>query len=1020
MKQTHTMKKTRNKFILGCLCALFLTTNLMAQNRQITGVIKDAYSPLPGASISVKGTITGTITNADGEYSIQAAPNATLIVSFMGYKTVEVEVKNRATVNIELIEDVAGIDEVVVIGYGTVRKRDLTGSVSSVKSDVLLAAPSINAVTSLGGRIAGLDIAENVDPSKTTIRIRGNRSISGTNEPLFIIDGVQGGSYSDINPNDIESIEVLKDASSTAIYGYQGANGVIIITTKKGETGRMAISYNGFAGVEYLPQHPDYRTGDNWLEARRQAYRTPGLWSSSSDDRVIFSSDAAWNAFQNNHWTDFDDLMQQNSFFNSHNVTVTGGNDRTSARMSVGYYGNKTHYKKGKNERFTFRANIDHKVHDWITAGVVTQLTHNVKHSSPYEGLNSGGGVRVGTGVELGQAYDENGNVNRYPLGENEYISPLVNGIYSYSKANEIQGTNITTNGYINLTPIAGLTIRTSLAANFSFQRTGTYQDGTTTDRQQVGISSSSLTNKNTRFLNWDNVVTYNKTLGDHNFGVTGLTSWVKNIDETLVGSGTNQIVGSQLWWALNSNSTIGASSDYVQYQSFSYAGRFNYSYKGRYLLTGSMRWDGASRLTDKWDAFPSLALAWRISEESFMKSTTDYLDNLKLRVSYGTTGNSAIKPYGTQNGVVSFNNSGLAFQDNPVLWYVFKQTLGNTELGWEKTKQVDIGLDASFFGGRLTATIDYYDSKTSDLLLLRTLPSMMGQGVPTGGGRTNLAVFSMYQNIGKTRNRGLEVEITSINIKNKDFTWGSTLTFSTNKEKITGLIDGGDILHSQYPQTESLLLGRPIKSYRTHSLNGIWQSSEAATAGTYYQDANKTIPFEPGLINVKDLNGDYIIDANDEDYLGSQSPKWFAGLNNTFSYKDFDLSIYAYVRWGHWGENPLSGYSPSTGGSYKTYKYWTPENETNDFPRPNANMEFHQYVGYEAYNFIDRSFFRIKNISIGYNVPSSTIKKIGLEKLRVYATGTNLWYKSKHRFMKNFDPEGLRRQLVLGVNVDF
>ena len=1019
MNQMNTMKKTRLWYISTLLFVLCLTTNVWAQNRQVTGVISDAFSPLPGASITVKGTNTGTITSADGAFTISAGPNTTLVISFMGYKTQEVEVKNQTKIDVQLQEDVAGLDEVVVIGYGTVRKRDLTGSVASVKSDIVMAAPSINAITSLGGRISGLDIAENVDPTKTAIRIRGNRSISGTNDPLFIIDGVQGGSYSDINPNDIESIEVLKDASSTAIYGYQGANGVIIITTKKGKAGKTSISYNGFAGVEFLPQHPDYREGNNWLAGRREAYRTIGSWSSAADDRVLFSSDAAWDAYQKNEWINFDDETMQNSFFNSHNVTASGGNERTTARMSVGYYGNKSHYKKGKSERYTLRANIDHKVHDWLTAGVVTQLTHNVRDVSPYQNLTSDGGTRVGSGIELGKAYDELGNVNRYPLGQSEYINPLVNGATDYSKANQRQGTDIMANGYLNLTPLAGLSLRTSLSANFNFERVGTYVDGTSTDRQQVGVSASSLTNTNTRFLNWDNVMTYNKTIGDHSFGVTALTSWVKSMKETLAGSGADQIVGSQLWWSLQSNGTIGASSDYIQYQSFSYAGRFNYSFKERYMLTGSMRWDGASRLSDKWDSFPSLALGWRISEESFMKSLT-FIDNLKLRASYGVTGNSAIAPYGTQNGVVSFNNSGLAFQDNPVLWYVFKQTLGNINLGWEKTSQVDFGLDVSLFDGRLSATIDYYDSKTSDLLLLRTLPSMMGQGVPTDKGRNDLAVFSMYQNIGKTRNRGIEVEINSVNIRNNDFSWGTTLTFSANKEKITSLVDGNDIYHSQYPETHSLLLGRPIKSFRTYVLNGIWQTSQAAEAAGYFQDSNKTLPFEPGMIHIKDLNGDNIIDVNDHDYLGSESPKWFAGLNNTFSYKDFDLSIYAYLRWGHWGENPLGNYDPKTGGKYTTFNYWTPEHQTNGFPRPNANLEFHQYSGYEAYWYVDRSFFRIKNISLGYTFPTEKIEKIGLKKLRLYATGSNLWFKNKDKFMKDYDPEGLRRQLVFGVNVDF
>jgi len=1012
----------------GFLFLLFLSSGLLAQSRTVTGTVSDAHGTLAGVAVQVLGTGTGTTSDAQGNYRIQAAAGQTIQFSFLGYETKLEPVGTQTVIDVVMAESATDLDEVVVIGYGTVRKRDLTGSVASVKSDVIAASPSINAINSLGGRISGVDISDNLDPDKVEIRIRGTRSISGKNDPLFIIDGVQGGSYNDINPNDIESVEVLKDASSTAIYGSQGANGVIIITTKKGRIGKPVISYNGFAGVEYLSQHPDYRQGENYVNALRDAGKGAGIWSSPEDDRSLFDSDTEYNAYQNDIWTNYEKLTMQNSLFQSHNLTVSGGNERTTARFSAGYYGNKNQYRKGKTERYTLRMNIDHKVSDWVTTGVIAQVTHNVEHISPYQGLTSST-LRIANPIELGSPWDADGNVLLAPLDSDQenpsvgYLNPLINGVNSSSKVNEKQGTNVMTNGFVNLAPVEGLNFRSSFGANMEFKRTGSFTSANTTSNYILQRSSSSLTNENKRFLNWDNVISYNKAFEDHAFGVTALTSWIKSIDEKLVGTGNNQIVDEQLWWSLQGNASVNATSNYIQYQSFSYAARFNYSFKDRYLLTGSIRWDGASRLDRQWAAFPSVALAWRISDEPFVQRW-DVFDNLKLRASYGRTGNSGIEPYGTQSGVTAFNNNRLAFQDTPVLWYLFTQAVGNKQLGWEKTSQVDVGLDFTILKGRLSGTIDYYDSKTKDLLIYRTLPSMMGQGVDIEdlSNPTKLGVFSIYQNIGRTSNKGIEIELHGLNIQSREFHWSTTLTFSANKERITALQDGlKEYIPSTDQDSKSLMVGRPIKSYRGYILDGIWQSSEAAEAAQYFRDSEKTLPFEPGMIKLRDLNGDHVIDnSEDYTYLGSQTPKWFAGLNNTFRYKDFDFSIYAYIRWGHWGDNKLNNYDPRTGGRYVTYNYWTPERETNDFPAADKLTQFTNYHGYTAYQYIDRSFFRIKNMTLGYTLPEKAARAIGLNNLRVYATGSNLWFKNKHRFMKKFDPEGLRRQVVFGLNFEF
>lgn len=976
----------------------------ITQTKVLKGQITDETGePMIGVSVLVKGTSAGTVTDLNGNYSLEIPAGKTILeVSYIGYKTQDITIGKGNRMDVKMEPDTQALDEVVVIGYGTVKKRDLTGAVSSVKEDVILATPTTSVATALQGRIAGLDI------NGSDMRIRGNRSISGSNDPLVIVDGVQGGSWGDIPPADIKSIEVLKDASSTAIYGSQGANGVIIITTKKPEVGKMSVSYNGYWGVSKLGAHPDYRWGDTYYEARKQAAVNAGQWASETDDESLFGSQEEYYAYKNNQWTNYEDLLKHDKFNYNHTVTFSGGNEKTSARFSLGMSGDNGYLKDGSNKKYILRANIDHKLTSWLSAGANLQLAYSTSDASPYAKSST-------TGISLGNAYDEEGQLITYPVGTTGYVNPLIDGIGDGKYSSNSYGTNVVANIYADFTPFKGFSYRTIVNAKLTNSSIGSYMDkGHSTELTSTQRSTASESKNNNRYIEWNNIVTYKFTLNeDHNFGITGITAYTKSITDKMSTTNYNQLVASNLWWNIGSGDTPTPSSSYTQTQTSSYAARFNYDYRGRYLLTASVRWDGASVLAEgnKWASFPSVALGWRISDEAFMNRTKGWLDDLKLRASYGVTGNSGISAYGTQSGVV-LSTTGLAFQDATVPHYAFSNTIGNTDTKWELSHTYDIGLDVTLLNGRINMTVDYYDTKTTDILLLRTLPTSSG----------NDGRFALYQNIGETRNRGYEFSLNTMNIRSKNFTWNTTLTFSRNKEKITKLITGDELQIDNTKESSTLMVGHPIKAYKTFIYDGIYRSADAALAASTFKDADKTQPFAVGDIRVKDLDKDGII-SEDKDicYIGSPTPKWFASLNNTFTYKGFDLNVYCYMRWGQYRDNPAASFDPSTGGTYTSFNYFQPDsNEGGTLPMLYAGRKTSDYRGYQSLWYCDGSFFKIKTLTLGYTLPQSLTRKIKMDKVRIYLTASNPCWIAKSSWLDHYDPEGTTREYIVGLNVNF
>ncbi len=989
---------------------LFLSVvGAFAQATVVSGKVTDeSNAGLPGVTVLVKGTSVGTTTDIDGNFSLSVPdPAGTLVISYVGYKNQEVPINSRSTINVTMAADNKVLDEVVVIGYGAVKRRDLTGSVATVKSEEITKTPTHSAVEAIQGRAPGIDIVRSSGSAgaNPTVRIRGNRSLTGSNDPLYIIDGFQGGNVNDLNPNDIESIEILKDASATAIYGSQGANGVIIITTKRGKEGKPKISYNGYYGVNGLTPFPERRLGDDYLKLRREAYRAAGRWSSPADDAVAFEAQEL-AAIEAGQWVDWVDLLMRNGKQQSHTVSVRGGSENTKAFFSAGYFQEEGMYRLNDMKRYNVRLNLDQKVTDWIKVGLLSQVTYNDRNGRR-DPLSAGISA-----VPLGTPYNENGDIVFRPIANSTTVSPLADEIPNAMRDNTAQ-TNVNLNAYLELTPVKGLTFRSNFGSRLNNSRRGEYYDAESFTRRNEGTSFAQVNTAFSKFYHWDNILTYTKEIADHSFTVTALTNYTQSDNDSYFANGINQQLASQAFYNL-AGTDLGSrniGSGFTRVNTMSYAGRLNYSYKSRYLLTLTNRYDGSSVLSgQKFKAFPSVAAGWNISEESFMP-TISGVNLIKLRGSYGLTGNSGVGAYETQSLLYPISNLSFG-NDVAAPMYRFAGRVGNVDLGWEYSRTLNVGLDLGLFNNRVNANIDLYRTNTSDILYARQLPQSTGQ-------------VSVLENIAATRNKGVEVSVNTVNIDNSAFKWNSTITFTRNREEITDLVNGIDVINNE---TNSLLLGRPINSFFTYKKLGIWQSDEADEAAKYHF-GNATGPaFQPGDIKAEDTNGDFVINSDDRQFIGSSVPKWIGGFRNSFSYKGFDLDIFLFARWGQTINAEFLGrYDPQgVNGSLAMIDYWTPENPTNDYPRP-ALTNLSSLKAYQALTFVNGSYFKIRNLSLGYNLPKSLSEKISVGNIRLYATGSNLLVVTKNDLLDNYDPEGggsesypINRQLVFGVNFDF
>jgi len=978
----------------------------------VTGTIKDNKGqPLPGASVKIKGSTAGTSTDANGVFRLNLPTGTeTLVISMMGYKTQEISAAGKTSISVTLQDETSDLDEVVVVGYGTVKKRDLTGAVSSVKADDIVLTPTANAMDALQGKVSGMDIMKSSGKagSGMTIALRGNRTISGSNDPLYIIDGI-AGDYSRLNPNDIESIDVLKDASSTAIYGSAGSNGVVIITTKKGKAGNTSISFDSFFGYNGFPKYPHGLVGDDYIKLKREAYRgEKGNYPEFMSN--IFTNPNQLAAYEAGKWVDWVDLALRDGVQQNYSVSVNGGTEKTNAYLSLNYNDEQGLIKNDQYKKYAVRANIDHTLSKYFKVGTNLQLTYT---NNDQAAQNIFGNSL--TFLPLGDAFDANGNINHIPV--DQVTNPLSDQIKDQYENNTLN-TYFAGNAFLEVKPINGLSFRSVLGTTLGSARNGKYFGTQSIANPEAGFKVPAAVIINDRDYNyrWENILTYDFNINnDHRFNLTGVTSWAKNQSEQAYAGGSGFDLDSYSFHNLAGATTALIKSSYVQSQSMSYVGRINYNYKGKYLFSLSNRWDGVSRLSNgkKWDTFPAGAAAWRISDEDFFKDIKS-VSSLKLRVGYGVTGNSGgVGAYGTQAGGYNAPKP-VGFGDNtPGAAFILNQLLANNDLGWEKSYNTNIGLDAEFLKGIVNLTVDWYNTDTKDILYLRNMPGSLGGswGSP----------FKIWQNIGEMNNKGLEILINTRNIERDNFSWGSTLTFATNKEKIVSLPGNKDLI------SDGLFMNQPIVTYFDYKYLGIWQENEAGEAAKYNSQPGDIKLATNGLFN---SDGKHTYGANDKTVLGSAVPDWTAGLQNNFKYKNFDASILVTARWGQMlRNNMITRYDPTTGvgNSPDDIDYWTPENPGAYLPRPGIHSSAAGYLGFDALKYVDGSYLKIRNITVGYTLPKSILSKFSMQKLRFYATAGNPFIFTKSDQLKYQDPEAngtdnfpLTKQFVFGLNVTF
>lgn len=1025
-------KKITFLFVLALFTLMY--SSGYAQEKVVKGKITDATGfPLPGANVIIKGTKKGTSTDTDGKYSISVSSGSILVFSFTGSKSQEITVGGSTVYDVILKDESSTLDEVVVVGYGTKKKKDLTGSIVSVGADEIASRPVTNAVQAMQGKAAGVDIGTNERPGTVgSIRIRGTRSISASNTPLYVIDGIplNSGGIDFVNPNDIESIDVLKDASATAIYGSRGANGVIIVTTKKGKNGKFTLNYDTSVITESIHENARMMNSAEYIELRRWARyysnTTPtgfprGDEPTIANDRLIFLDTAdptAWaniekgwskDASGKDVWdgskvatTDWSKFVTQTGVTQLHTLSVSGGSDKMKAYGSFGYMDNTGTLKGQSYKRYNGNVSIDITPNKWFSMGANLNTSYGVNEYGQStvgrSAVATSGGIYITARQNLPYTmpFDANGVRIVNPGGDSTIRNVYDEHLYSQDQRKTLRafGSFYSQLDFSAISSVLdGLKYRVNFGPDITAYRNGVFLDGQSSARS--GTSYASLSKEQTISYTLDHLLFYNKTLGNHNFGLTLLHSQTEYNNESNSMSAEKIPNAANKWNALTpSNVTLaGYSSDLTETSLLSYMGRVNYGYADKYLITASGRYDGASQLApgNKWAFFPSTSLAWVLNKEKFLQNVS-WINQLKLRAGFGITGNAAVAAYATQPplfGVVHPFGSGLTNNSS----------LGNLDLSWEKTAQYNYGVDFSLFNSRISGSLEYYTSKTTDLLLSRSIPTITGSA-------------TTFENVGATEGNGVELTLNTVNVKTEDFEWTSSLSASYQNSKIVELQNGAfdDINNNRF-------IGQPQGIIYGFASNGIWKPEDAVEMAKF--NANGA-GFTFGNARPVDQNGDYKIDANnDRVIIGSTEPKYVAGLTNTFNYKNIELSFFIYGRMDYISSAGAENLSGKT--SQRVLDYYTENNTNAAYQKP-----FYSAATGDPYNpilgYINGSFLKIRNISLGYNFTDELAAKAGVSRLRIYVQAANPGMLfSKVKWM-DFDTQttNSNRGFTLGLNVQF
>ena len=1007
----------------------------------VTGTVSDESGKgLSGVTVSIKGnSAKAVITDANGAFSITVTTGKeTLVFTYIGYALQEVSLKDRTSITVAMVPDNKALEDVVVIGYNTVKRKDVTGSVVGINQSEIRSRPVADALQALQGKVAGVDITSNERPGSIgNINIRGVRSLTASNSPLYVVDNIPliTGGIEFINPSDIETIDILKDASATAIYGSRGANGVVIITTKQGRNGKVAVNLNSSIKLENLVNNMKMFNASDYITFKRWAYYYAGLNNATgissnprgdqpsiASDRTFFNATgdpSAWaniaKGWASGTWdgskvatTDWFGMVKQQSVTADNTLSVSGATDKIKAYASFGYLNNKGTIKGQSYIRYTGKANIDITPTKWFNFGTNFALTYSTQEF----GQSTVNAATIGTPAgglyesarqlfPYAVPYDSAGNRILFPGGDNSFKN-IVNE-WNYARDQRVTlrtfGSIYTQINIGSIFPVLkGLKYRMNFGPDISFYRDGVYIDANSV-ANGGSTNFASLQNYKAFSYTLDNLLYYDKTIGQHTFGLTLLQSQTSLTRDSSTITGNGVPLASQLWNSLSSGTVTGqlsSSSGILKQQLLSYMARLNYSFKDKYLLTVSARRDGASQFAEgrKYSVFPSAALAWRIDKESFMKAS--WISDLKLRIGAGVTGNSAVQAYSTQGAVTSLFFPYIAANS---AGSIPNSILANPELGWEKTTQYNLGVDFSLFNRRITSSIDVYTSTTKDLLMQRSIPTVTG-------------FTTTYANVGETANKGIDINVTTVNINQRGLMWTTTINAAWQKEHIVALANGNsnDI-------TNNWFIGQPVGVLYGYKSLGLWGVGDSVAMKGY---TNNT--FSPGNVKVADLNGDKKIDPNnDRTIVGYTRPRWVVGMSNTVAYKGFDLTIFLYGRLNY--TYNAGGEGEAARGTQRQINYYTINNQNADYQKPifNAgNAPVDPY--FTALGYQQASFIKVRNISLGYTVNSKSLGHSGISSLKLYFQVANpgmLFSKTKQVDMDVVSPTW-NRGFTFGINASF
>ena len=967
-----------------------------AKSNHFVGYVVDKNGePVIGATIiSLSNMANATIVDVNGRFELAVAKGEKLELSCVGYAS-QIITAGKSGEKFTLKEDFQMLEEVIVVGYGTQRRSDVTGAIASVSTEKLNATPTTSLGEMLRGAAAGVHVTlGSAEPGGTSsVLIRGRRSLSGDNAPLYIVDGVPMSSIDDINSNDIESMEILKDASSQSIYGARAANGVILITTKRGQVGKLKVSYSGYAAVQDINRNFEFYNGEEWAYYRAEAYYN----AYGSFDTKSCLTGLMLDVFESGEWVDWEKLMISKAFQQKHDVLVQSGNDKTKYAFGIGAYTQDGMVLNSGFEKVSGRLNIDHKITKNISMGA------NLSFSRAWKQSTDGSFNSFVTMPPLAKVYEDDGVTLRkdVTLAGESHFNPLWNINNAESRS---QTDRLLINLFADWKIAPGLSYRLNTSLSERNVDSGSYLGiNHTTGATTQGKATLSQSDYFDYLV--ENILNYSTKIGDDH-----------KIDATLM-----QSVNYITWKSLGITGT-GFSNDDLSYHAIGSAiehgvptyqlserkmlsllGRVRYNYKDRYLFTAAVRMDGSSVFGpgNKYGVFPSASFAWRVNEEEFMKNM-EWISNLKFRLSYGQVGNQGISPYTTLGLADKYMYE---FGTYPMVGYLPDTTLPNPNLKWETSTSTNIGIDFGFIGGRIGGSVELYNTDTTDLLVAKSLSQSTGYS-------------SQLVNMGRVNNRGVEVTLNLVPVKTKEFEWNVDLTFAKNKNEIVRI--DGSLDENGQPKNDvnnNWFIGEPMNVYYDYAFDGIWQLDDDI-ASSHMPDA------KPGAIRVKDASGDGKLDDKDR-VIMYRDPDWIGTLSTGIFYKGFDVRAELYVSAG--GTRYNSYLTSFNQGGDMTGKrngvrrnYWTANNPSNEAPAPNMTQA-PAYI--TALGYQDASFVRLRNVQIGYNFPKKVTKALSMQSLRMYATLTNIWTMTD---VIGYGPEQNPgsypepRTVLFGVNVSF